>query len=190
MALPSTITRSRKGKIPQIHLFMQQPTTPLPSMVVLLTVKLLSRKAKKTHGRRVATVTLHEPDGTARCSERPSDGNDGCGAHRRRVAPAVPRPPDCRQGLPDEAFFRDSRHRRCLGPRYLLPLVDEGAPGLEGWHLAIIQHFLRLFFTLENKGFGKDGRSHPPSDWSGQARGHLLGLDVVVPGQLSRRPDG
>ena len=66
-------------------------------------------------------------------------------------------PPDCRQGLPDEAFFRetvDTEDVLVLAISY--PWLTKEHPDPEGWHLAIIQHFLRLFFTLENKGKDKD----------------------------------
>ena len=75
-------------------------------------------------------------------------------------------PPDCRQGLPDEAFFRetvDTEDVLVLAISY--PWLTKEHPDPEGWHLAIIQHFLRLFFTLENKGKDKDYKNvnRPPT---------------------------
>ena len=45
------------------------------------------------------------------------------------------------------------------------PWLTKEHPDPEGWHLAIIQHFLRLFFTLESKGCDKDYKNvtRPPT---------------------------
>ena len=66
-------------------------------------------------------------------------------------------PPGCRQQLPEEAFFEgsvDDENVEVLGISY--PWLTKEHPDPEGWHLAIIQHFLRLYFTLENKGYDDD----------------------------------
>ena len=79
-------------------------------------------------------------------------------------------PPDCRQGLPDEAFFRetvDTEDVLVLAISY--PWLTKEHPDPEGWHLAIIQHFLRLLFTLENKGKDK-GRKDVTRPPMGQGR--------------------
>ena len=74
--------------------------------------------------------------------------------------------PDCRQGLPDEAFFRDSVDTEdALVLAISYPWLTKEHPDPEGWHLTIIQHFLRLFFTLASKGMDKDDKevTRPPT---------------------------
>lgn len=72
-------------------------------------------------------------------------------------------PPMCRQQLPDEAFFRGAMNAEdveLLAISY--PWLTKRHPDPEGWHLAIVQHFLRLYFTLENKGGARGMYDRPP----------------------------
>ena len=83
-----------------------------------------------------------------------------CCPRRRRQGPP------CRQGLPDEAFFWGSVNAEdvvVLGISY--PWLTKEHPDPEGWHLAIVQHFLRLYFTLKNKGKDKNWKDvkRPPT---------------------------
>ena len=45
------------------------------------------------------------------------------------------------------------------------PWLSKTHPDPDGWHLRILRHFLRLFFTLENKGLDKEYNvvTRPPS---------------------------
>ena len=64
------------------------------------------------------------------------------------------KPLPCRQQLPDEAMFKGSVDS---GPVVILavsyPWLTKMHPDPERWHLKIIQHYLHLYFTLENRGF-------------------------------------
>ena len=73
--------------------------------------------------------------------------------------------PPCRQQLPADAFFAgsvDADDVEVLSISY--PWLTKEHPDPEGWHLKIVQHFLRLYFTMEGKGLDEDNEKRvlPP----------------------------
>ena len=72
----------------------------------------------------------------------------------------------CRQQLPPSALFEgsvDAADVTVLSVSY--PWLSQKHPDPDAWHLHIVQHFLRLYFTLENKGTDEMGKAftRPPA---------------------------
>ena len=73
-------------------------------------------------------------------------------------------PIPCRQQLPTEALFQGSvEEENVVVLAISYPWLAVEHPDPQRWHLGVVKHFLRLFFTLQNKGGFRSKFSCPPT---------------------------